>query len=274
MRRTRPRAMYDGEVHFYHQSLLTNKPNPVHHELRKEFLERIDKWIHDHKLIKFRGLETFERRDAIVGVTNTLDEIHMLHPDLVMTKDDYRYHMRLRPDIRKVDKYTITENDVLVLSVPHPFWGWHSDTYELIDRCKEVHIDAAYYGCSRDIDFDVTHPKIKSVSISLSKAFGMGVHRVGIRYTRERINGPIAIMNDFEYMNVSDMWTGIQFMDKFGTDFWWTKYEDTYNQVLEENNLDPHNSIHIAWDGEAVVGVRAELRKIMEGYDDSAKQNW
>lgn len=266
--------MYDREVQSFHETLLVNKPNPVHHELRKEFLERIDKWIHEHEMIKFRGLETFERRDAIVGVTQTLDELHMLHPDLVMTKDDYRYHMRLRPDIRTVDARTITEDDVLVLSVPHPFWGWHGDTYKLIEKCKEVHIDAAYYGCSRDIDFDVTHPKIKSVSVSLSKAFGMGVHRVGIRYTRERINGPIAIMNDFEYMNVSDMWTGIQFMDHFGTDFWWKKYEDTYNEILDENNLDPHNSIHIAWDGEATVGVRAELRKKMEGYDDSAKQNW
>lgn len=270
LKRTRPRAMFDGEILKFHQSLLQEPPNADHRIVRQDFLKRVDQWVHDHNLIYFNGLETFERRDAIIGVTHSLDELHMRFPDLVMTEDDYKYHKRLRPDIRIVDKDTITENDVLVLCVPHPFWGWHPDTYELIDRCKEVHIDAAYYGCSKGIFFDVTHPKIKTVSISLSKALGLGVHRVGIRYSREHIVGTVSLMNEFEYFNVSDMWTAMKFMDHFGTDHWWNKYGDVYHEVCEEMNLQPHHAIHIAWDGpKDVVGVRAAIRMKTEGYNDT-----
>ena len=60
---------------------------------------------------------------------------------------------------------------------------------------------------------------MQSVSVSLSKALGMG-SRVLVYATLENVlMDPIAIMNDFAYANVSDMWLGAEAMQHFGTDF-------------------------------------------------------
>ena len=95
---------------------------------------------------------------------------------------------------------------------------------------------------------------------------------IGIRYTRERVNGPIAIMNDFAYANVSDMWLGAEAMQHFGTDFWWSNYEDLYAKVCADFNLQESDSIHVGWisdkDGKHQFGVRTPLRFLIEGIFD------
>ena len=53
-----------------------------------------------------------------------------------------------------------------------------------------------------------------------------------------------------------------KFMDKFGTDFWWNKYEDTYNKMCKELDLTPSKAIHVAYDDKRMCGVRPILRKI------------
>ena len=90
-------------------------------------------------------------------------------------------------------------------------------------------------------------PAVQSVSVSLSKALGMGSPCIGIRYTRERTQWIIAIMNDFAYANVSDMWLGVEAMKHFGTDYWWANYSDLYSKVCADFNLEETDSIHVGW---------------------------
>ena len=46
-------------------------------------------------------------------------------------------------------------------------------------------------------------------------------------------------------VNQSPVWLGTKFIDKFGTDFWWNKYEDTYNKMCKELDLTPSKAIHV-----------------------------
>jgi hypothetical protein len=134
---------------------------------------------------------------------------------------------------------------------------------DILNKCLElkisVHIDAAWYPCCRDINFNVDHPAIKTVTFSLSKAFGLGIHRIGLRYAREPVAGPIKIMNDFGYTNIAEVWIGLKFMERFGTDFWWNKYEKHYNKLIEDCKLKPSKAIHVALSEKGSISTKNAL---------------
>ena len=48
---------------------------------------------------------------------------------------------------------------------------------------------------------------------------------------------------------------GTKFIDKFGSDFWWNKYGDTYKQICKELELTPTKAIHVAFDKDRMCGV-------------------
>ncbi len=275
---TRPRAMYDREVHAFHHALYTT-PVVLNHQyvdnnadgLIEEFKQRIDMWIKSHKRIKFTGLDAFPDRNIILGVTHQLDDLHMQYKGRVAVfKGDYRYHWRLDPNVRCRALQTLVSPDIVVIAAPFPGnANMHPEILEILEKCRvsniPVHIDAAWFGCCQNIEFNCDHPAIQSVSFSLSKALGMGIHRIGLRYAREPQHGPVKIMNDFGYTNVADIWVGIQMMEKFGTDFWWNKYGHHNAKVCEDFNLKPSSAIHVAWDGDDLVGIRKLLRYLEEG---------
>ena len=167
--------------------------------------------------------------------------------------------------------------DVVVISYPSCITTGMIDGFDdLLDRCDKigvpVHIDGAWFGQCRNVVLDVSHPAIKTVSVSLSKAFGMGSQRIGIRYSRERNVGPISIMNDFDYANVSDMWIGVNMMETLGADYWWKTYGALYSKVCTDFGLTEANSIHVAWhqrdDNIVALGIRTPLRMLIEGIFD------
>jgi hypothetical protein len=252
---SRKRPMFDIEAHQFHNSL--HNANVADTEdydsLTDTFKEKMQNWVHNHKLISFTGLDAFPDRDICLGVTHQIDELHMMYNKKIVIFDgDYLYHGRLFPAINKRTVDTLTSGDVLVIATPFTFYdnNVHPDMPAILERCLQlnipVHIDAAWYPCCRDINFNVNHPAIKTVTFSLSKAFGLNVHRIGLRYSRKRENGPILLMNDFKYVNIADVWIGLEFMQHFGTDFWWRKYEKHYNAILQHCNLAPSKAIHTA----------------------------
>lgn len=250
------------------------------HAYTRFFVERMDRWIKDHTMIRYDGLDTFSRRDAIIGTTHQLDELHLLHGKSIVTYEgEYKYHRRLTDfTVRQInDHKALSSGDVLVISYPSCITaGGMPGFVEMLDHCETngipVHIDGAWFGQCRNLIVDVSHPAIRSVSVSLSKSFGMGSQRIGIRYTRERINGPIAIMNDFDYANVSDMWIGVNMMDRFGPDFWWKNFSQLYSKVCRDFGLQEADSIHIGWqkvyDRRNQMGIRTPLRMLIDDVYD------
>lgn len=278
----RQRPMYLSKFTQFRSNLSMQTYPKDPHEYTKEFLVNIDNWINAHQQVRYIGLDTFTRRDAIIGTTHQLDELHMLHGAKIATiQGEYKYHRRLTDfSVKQIEHFTeLVPGDVVVASYPSCITTGYVDDFDLLlDHCQHrkipVHIDGAWFGQCRNFELDVTHPAIASVSVSLSKAFGMGSQRIGIRYSRERVNGPIAIMNDFEYCNVSDMWIGTEMMRHFGPDYWWNNYADLYSKVCSDFNLEEGNSIHVgllrnSHDNPVQYGIRTPLRFLIEGVYDA-----
>jgi len=240
------------------------------------FLPTIDEWIQSHQRAKYIGLDSFPVRETILGVTQQLDEIHMkYHNNISIFQGEYKYHNRLRSFVRELkSKIDIMPGEAVVITAPSVITtNILPNLPDILDYCAsldcDVHIDGAWFPMCRDFELDVSHPAIKSVSVSLSKAYGMGSQRIGIRYTREKTIGPISIMNDYGYQNVSDAWLGVHKMRYYGPDFWWSRYEDKYEKVCKDFNLDPADSIHVAWKDTEYVGIRTPLRMLIENkYDE------
>lgn len=274
----RQRPMYLSVFHNFRSGMnMRTYPDDPNTYINDVFLPAIDKWIRSHERVKYIGLDALPFHHCILGVTQTLDELHMRYGDrLVVWEGEYKYHRRLtNGDIRQITDYLdLQAGDVFVVSMPSCITtNSIPDFDQLLDYCYSqqisVHIDGAWFGQCRDFELDVSHPAIKSVSVSLSKAFGMGSQRIGIRYSRYDKNGPIKIANDYGYQNVSDAWLGVSAMKYFGTDYWWKNYEEQYEKVCADFGLMESDSIHVAWgpDGE-YYGIRTPLRMLIEGKYD------
>lgn len=277
----RQRPMYLSKFTKFRQELsMKNYPKDPH-AFTETFLTEIDAWINAHQFVKYHNLDSLPIRHAIHGTTHTLDELHQLHGDaIIVQKGEYKYHRRLTDfEVRQVTDYSeIQSGDVFVCSYPSCITtGAIPNFTDWLDHCYAVgvpvHIDGAWFGQCRNTELDVSHPAIHSVSVSLSKALGMGSQRIGIRYSKEKIVGPISIMNDFAYCNVSDMWLGVEAMHHFGPDYWWANYGDLYSRVCADFGLCESDSIHVGWINDesgnpAQFGVRTPLRFLIEGVFD------
>lgn len=243
--------------------------------LKAEFLHEFDRWLHGSKLNHISGLSAFPHRDFIQGVTHSLDDLHITFGHrLVCLEKEYAYHWRMKADFPQVKPEQLKAGDVLVLGAPFPWHGeLHPQTQEVLDRCVQlgipVHIDSAWVGCLRNFSFHYDHPAIQSASFSLSKGLGLGSHRVGVRYSRERHPGPVTIVNDFSMEVNSVMYCGIRFMREFGSDYLQNRYGEAYDVVCEKLDLRPTLALHVAF-GEVEpgqwwpLGIRPFLRYLVD----------
>lgn len=277
VQRGRPRAMYDREIHAFHSTLACEHFSD-NEALKTEYLQAFDGWLHGSKLNNVKGLEAFSHRDFCVGVTHFLDDLHQMNGDqIVVVEGDYRYHWRLRPEILVRTPETLAKGDVLILSAPFPSLGEiHPQSTEFLDRAHEleipVHIDSAWYGCTRGFEFDYDHSAIKSIGFSLSKGLGLGANRIGVRYSKERVRGPITILNDFNMHIHVLMWYGIKFIEQFGSDYMWNKYGQLYEEVCAGLKLNPTMAIHLAREQDShgnfhTVGLRSVLRELGDDWN-------
>lgn len=275
----RPRPIYDSDFH----RLMVDLPRYPGFTTREGvhfFVECFHGWLMGSRLNRISGLDAFPVRHVIAGVTHSLDDMHVRHgKSLVVLPREYIYHRRIRPDITVKDPEGLVQGDVLAMAIPFALYGGlHPRTREILDlaaaRSVPVHIDGAWNGCLRGFEFDYDHPAIQSVSFSLSKGLGLGANRIGVRYARERLEGPVTILAENEMTFDMAMWVGICFMKRFGSDWLQNKYSDAYNLLCQEYGLKPSNAIHQAFDlvdGEWIpVGTRPFLRYLVEGYDEFA----
>ena len=250
----RKRPMYDKEVHDFLSTMqYTNFAGGT--KLINEYKEKFHQWVLDHKLVKLQGLESFPDKKVCIGVTNAINDLYVMNQNkVVIFEGDFFYHEVLFPNITKRTVDTLQTGDVLLISMPFcgETYGVHPSMDDILETCLSknipVHIDAAWFPCSKGITFNVDHPAIVSVTTSLTKAYGISEHRCGMRYTRKTLEGPVQYMNDNNFMAIPNLYTGIKFMDKFGTDFWWNKYGKHYDNIISQcKNLAPSPAIHVAF---------------------------
>ena len=261
----RQQPMYDDSINKFYDKIF--EESPVHKGLLDdEFLSTFEKWLMNHQYSNFDGINAFPVRHVIQGCTQFIDDLYQRCGDIQTFEKDYKYHWRLNNNIKYATIDTLDSNKELLIAMPFPYYGdVHPDMYVILDKCYDlgipVHVDSAWISCIRDIEFNFNHPAIQTFGISLSKA-GIGGNRIGVRFARKEPEGSITIINNFNMNQQPLMYIGICFMEKFGPEYFWKKYEKKYFKVCEDFNLKPTKTVHLALDNDKPVGVRSLLRAL------------
>ena len=265
----RPQPLSDLRIEQLQQSVLRGElSQDISNQVYIDFKYEMAQWLFASKLNLIEGFDQFNRVDIINGCTQFIDAIYMIGPVQTL-KGDYRYHTRLDPDLVYSVPGYLRSGLPLIIAMPFPSTGAaHENMTEILDEClaKEipVHIDGAWLTCCKDIIFNVGHPAIRSVGISLSKGLGLGWNRVGLRWTRNNRADSVTIMNDFNMNLRATAMIGLHFIRNLPIDYLWTEHGERYRKVCQDFNLTPTKSIYLALQEGRPVGVSPLIRYLDE----------
>ena len=260
----RPKPLSDRHIESEIQKILHgNWDHDITDQVYTDFKQECEEWIFNSKLNNLKGIDTFTRKDVIIGCTQFIDNLYMQGPVQVL-RGDYRYHERLGLAYVK-DVGSLIPDIPLIIAMPFPSIGApHQDMEEILHECKikniAVHIDGAWISCCRDITFDFNHVAIRSVGISLSKGLGLGWNRIGLRWTRQSKADSVTIMNDFRMNNRALVMIGLHFIRNLEPDYLWNTHGERYYKVCKDFNLTPTKSIYLALRDGQPVGVSRLIR--------------
>ncbi|TRZ53279.1 aminotransferase class I/II-fold pyridoxal phosphate-dependent enzyme [bacterium] len=109
---------------------------------------------------------------------------------------------------------------------------------KICDLGHEVVIDVSYIGTTRQYQFDLTHPQIIAVLVSMSKPFGLFYYRIGIAFTRNQMS---TLYPNKWFKNILSITIGEALLDKFGIGNFYKKYrllqEKAVRQLSREVNI-------------------------------------
>jgi hypothetical protein len=264
----RPQPLSDKVIEQLIQDVLSGAlDKDITNTVYSNFKSEMTSWLFKSKLNTLTGFVNFDRVDIINGCTQFIDNIYMQGPVQVL-RGDYRYHERLGLAYVK-DVGSLIPDIPLIIAMPFPSIGApHQDMREILDECLQkkiaVHIDGAWITCCRDITFDVSHPAISSVGISLSKGLGLGWNRIGLRWIKTTKPDSITIMNDFNMNLRAPAMIGLHFIRNLEPDYLWNTHGERYYKVCKDFDLTPTNAIYLALQNNQPVGVSPLIRYVAE----------
>jgi hypothetical protein len=100
--------------------------------------------------------------------------------------------------------------------------------------------------------------------MSLSKAYGMGWNRIGLRWSKQYDDyDSITIMNKANMIHKLSYQIGCFYLDNFSLDHLVNKYKAQYDVICKDLKLRPSNIIHAAFsiDRSQLYGVKELLVK-------------
>jgi hypothetical protein len=265
----RPQPLSDNKIEQMQLDVLNGKlDKDITDAVYDNFKHETEKWILSSPFNTLSGLDSFLRKDIIIGCTQFIDDLYMQGPVQVL-RNDYKYHERLGLAYVK-DVGSLIPDIPLIVAMPFPSIGApHQDMEEILNECKikniAVHIDGAWISCCRDITFDFSHDAIRSVGISLSKGLSLGWNRIGLRWTRQTKPDSVTIMNDFHMNNRALAMIGLHFIRNLPADYLWLTHGERYYKICRDFNLTPTRSIHIALKNGHPVGVSSLIRYLENG---------
>ena len=259
----RPQPLTDNNIEQLIQQVLSgNLDRDISDSVYTNFKKEMTGWILGSKMNTITGLDSFNRVDIINGCTQFIDNVYM-QGEVQVLQGDYKYHHRLGNWNRTVG--SLSPKIPLIIAMPFPSTGAvHNQMTEILDEAQDkgisVHVDGAWLTCCRGINFDLLHPSIQSVGISLSKGLGLGWNRIGLRWTRQTKTDSVTIMNDFRMNNRALVMIGLHFLRNLEPDYLWNKHGDNYYKVCADFALTPTQSIYLALRDGQPVGVSPLLR--------------
>lgn len=261
----RPQTLSDNLIEQLQYQVVSGSLDlDISDQVYTDFKKETTNWIFNSRLNSLSGFDSFSRVDIVNGCTQFIDNIYMQGPVQTL-KGDYRYHTRLDPDIAYSVPGYLRANLPLIIAMPFPSIGKpHEKMKEILDECLDkqiaVHIDGAWISCCCDIEFDFSHPAIRSLGISLSKGLGLGWNRIGLRWTKDIKADSITIMNDFNMNTRATAKIGLYFLRNLGPDYLWNTHGDRYKRVCKDFGLTETKSIYLALDNGYPVGVSPLIR--------------
>lgn len=262
---TRPQPLSDKRIESLINDILTgNIDKDISDHIYDSFKKEMTAWLTSSKLNYITGYETFNHIDIINGCTQFIDNLYMKPVQVI--PGDYKYHERLGL-ASFCEIGNLIPEVPLIIAAPFPKYGDICEKMNLLlEECTEknipIHIDGAWISCSRDITFDLSHPAIQSVGISLSKGLGLGWNRIGLRYSRQRTQDSITIMNDFHMNNRALVIIGLHFIRNLSPDYLWKTYGEVNATICKDFNLTPTKAIHLALREGQPVGLSPLIRYV------------
>jgi hypothetical protein len=165
---------------------------------------------------------------------------------------DYTYYWRLNPNLIASVPGSLEPGKPLLISMPFAgYYDIHPQMSQILDECLQkniaVHVDSAWLGAAKDIEFDYSHPAIQSVAMSLSKGMDLWWNRIGIRWTRTQDScDSITIYNKFHMIPASLMHIGLHYIHRVPPDHLWKLYNERYNEICKSLYLRPTKFVHVA----------------------------
>jgi|TARA_A100001015_G_scaffold53159_1_gene58296 hypothetical protein len=243
----------------------------VKHYTKDDFIEYFEERIGQYKLIKIEGLDRFKHKDLIMGCHHFIDNLLLKYniENLQIFEHDYNYYKKLKPDIIYTTIDTISADKPLLMAMPFPgHLGLHRQFEDIMNKCEElgveVHLDGSWLPASFNINYNLQYDCIKSVAMSLSKAYGMGWNRIGLRWSKQYDDyDSITIMNKANMIHKLSYQIGCFYLDNFSLDHLVNKYKAQYDVICKDLKLRPSNIIHAAFsiDRSQLYGVKELLVK-------------
>jgi hypothetical protein len=222
------------------------------------------KWLADSSHNSMIGLDGMKHCAFCPGTTDAFGEfvsryhdnrIRVSRSDFIITRVLSKAYGR---NLCYLEDDELRAGDSLIISVPFSGNGaMHPEFDRIMDTCDgldiPVFIDAAYFGISHGITYDLTRPCVKDIATSLSKNFVGNPLRLGVRFTKDLVDDSITIAllgaNVFDKVNG---YISSQLLRKFPQDWLIEKYMDKSKTVCERLNLKPTNTLTLAMGDESM----------------------
>jgi hypothetical protein len=227
--------------------------NPVqdlyNEDLQDRFLDKFYHWINSSELNNLRGLQKFTNRKLTAGTSQTFDHFYWANKTrrFRFYKGEFMYHSACLKNggyFSHIEDDDLDVNDAVIVSIPFSDWGSQRDIEELLDQCETksipVLLDFAYYPCTKNIDIDLSKWQcIDTIAFSISKALaGAEFLRVGMRLQRTDKDDGIDVFNSVEMVNRASISIALALINNYSIDYNWNTYEEIYNRVCQEMNLE------------------------------------
>ena len=250
----RARPIPNQEVFDFIQSKV-NSSYLYHDTIVDEYLNTYYEWIKSSKLNNFHGLDKFNKLGFAHGTSQTFDFFYAENKDRRFRcfKGDFIYHelswRNNYADWKYIEDDSLSTYDAVIISLPFSDTGKkHKEMEEILDACDEldipVLIDAAYYSIGRDLEIDLSHPCINTISFSLSKAFyGAERLRIGLRCKKENNDDPIDVITSMQMVSKIAAGLGTELCNNFEPDYNHNRYRETQVSICKDLKIEPSDSV-------------------------------
>lgn len=210
-----------------------------------EFKNVAGEWFLSSKLVELHGVDGFKDVDVILGCTQYIESFFQRFGRDGFQILDREYSLYKYLGKRGVELEQLEPHKPVIVSVPDFFTGGvRPEFFQLLEiaeqRDIDIHLDMAWMVIAQDIRLDLSHPRIQSFAMSMSK-LNLNWNRVGLRWSRKRKMDSITVLNHLHPhdIHMSIMSCGLHNIRHLDRDYQWNTYRDANKQICEQLGLTP-----------------------------------